>query len=79
MKSRLERLRKDKSPGVDNLSPRVLKLISEEIAHPASILFNQSMNEGDVPLDWRSANVKPIFKEGSRNLPENYRPVSLTS
>jgi len=37
------------------------------------------MNEGDVPLDWRSANVTPIFKKGSRNMPENYRPVSLTS
>jgi len=79
VKSRLERLREDKSPRVDNLSPRVLKLISEEIAHPASMLFSQSMNEGDVPLDWRSANVKPIFKKGSRNLPEHYRPVSLTS
>ena len=79
VKSRLERLREDKSPGVNDLSPIVLKRISEEIAHPASILFSQSMNEGDVPLDWRSANVTPIFKKGSRNLPENYRPVSLTS
>jgi len=49
-------------------------------APPVScILFNQSVNEGDVPLGWRSANVTPIFKIGNRNLPENYRPVSLTS
>ena len=79
VKSRLEKLREDKSPGDDDLSLRLLKMISEEIAQPVAILFNQSVNEGDVPLDWRSANVTPIFKKGCRNQPENYRPVSLTS
>ena len=34
---------------------------------------------GIVPLDWRRANVVPIFKKGSKSLPSNYRPVSLTS
>jgi len=79
VKSRLEKLREDKSPGDDDLSPRLLKMISKEIAQPVTILLNKSMSEGDVPLDWRSANVTPIFKKGCRNQPENYRPVSLTS
>ena len=78
-KSRLEKLREDKSPGDDDLSPRLLKMISEEVAEPVTILFNQSMNEGDVPLDWKSANVTSIFKKGCRNQPDNYRPASLTS
>ncbi|KAG8433513.1 hypothetical protein GDO86_017703 [Hymenochirus boettgeri] len=34
---------------------------------------------GDVPLDWKKADVIPIFKKGSRSQPGNYRPVSLTS
>jgi len=79
VKVRLNKLREDKSPGVDDMSPRLLRMISEEIAYPTTVLFNQSMNEGDVPLDWKLANVTPIFKKGSRNQPENYRPVSLTS
>ncbi|KAG8444542.1 hypothetical protein GDO86_009632 [Hymenochirus boettgeri] len=33
----------------------------------------------DVPLDWKKANVIPIFKKGSCSQPGNYRPVSLTS
>ena len=29
--------------------------------------------------DWRSANITSIFKQGDRQQPSNYRPVSLTS
>uniref|UniRef100_K7F0K2 Reverse transcriptase domain-containing protein n=1 Tax=Pelodiscus sinensis TaxID=13735 RepID=K7F0K2_PELSI len=34
---------------------------------------------GVVPLDWRIANIVPIFKKGEKSDPGNYRPVSLTS
>ena len=37
------------------------------------------MATGEVPEDWRIANVVPLFKKGSRDNPGNYRPVSLTS
>ena len=34
---------------------------------------------GEVPEDWRFANVTPIYKKGQREDPGNYGPVSLTS
>ena len=37
------------------------------------------MEEGIVPADWRTANITPIFKKGSKSAAGNYRPVSLTS
>ena len=42
-------------------------------------VFNLSLKEGVVPFEWKEANIIPLFKKGSRNKSENYRPVSLTS
>ena len=33
----------------------------------------------NIPLEWKEANIIPLFKKGSRNKSVNYRPVSLTS
>ena len=38
-----------------------------------------SLEEGIVPSEWKEANIRPLFKKGSRNKPDNYRQVSLTS
>jgi len=38
-----------------------------------------SFDTGVVPDDWKTANVCPIFKKGSKSQIGNYRPVSLTS
>jgi len=73
--SSLHRLQEHKSAGVDDISSRLLKAISSEVAIPVTLLFNC---KGKVPHDWKMANVTPIFKQGNRNLPENYRPISLT-
>jgi len=48
-------------------------------AEPLSIVFERSWRTGEVPEDWRKANVTPVFKMGKKEDPGNYRLVSLTS
>ena len=57
---------------------KVLKQFSTEHAPILTSIFHQSLSSGEIPLDWKHANVVPIFKKGKRSKPENYRPVSLT-
>jgi len=44
-----------------------------------SIICQQSWLAMEVPVDWRLANVMPIYKKGWKDDPGNYRTVSLTS
>ena len=75
----LSKLKTEKASGNDNICPRVLKELAQELKQPLSMLFRKSFEEGEVPQDWRDANVCPIYKKGERHLSANYRPVSLTS
>ena len=74
-----KKMKDNKSPGVDGIPPKLLKEIVEQISTLLAKVFNLSLEEGIVPSEWKEANITPLFKKGSRNKPENYRPVSLTS
>ena len=72
-------MKENKSPGVDGISPKILKETVEQISTPLAHAFNMSLQEGIVSLEWKEATIIPLFKKGSRNKSVNYRPASLTS
>ena len=78
VKSKLASLKPSSAPGPDSMWPRVLQRLSDVLAKPLAIIFTKFLGEGTVPPIWKTANVCPIFKKGSKTDPGNYRPVSLT-
>ena len=68
-----------KACGPDLLPGFLLKHCAEFIAGPLAYLFSLSMRTGNLPQDWVTGNVVPVFKRNQRNLVSNYRPISLTS
>ena len=43
------------------------------------MIFRKSLATGQVPDDWRTANVTPAFKKGQKYQAENFWPILLTS
>ena len=79
VKEQLGNLAVDKAPGPDNMHPRVLMEVAEQVSEMLTGIFNGSLESGQVPGGQRVANVTPLFKKRSREEFGNYRPVSLTS
>jgi len=77
--SRLCRLKSDKAAGDDGMMPHILKALGEEIALPITMICRRSLDSSSVPGDWKTADVSPIYKKGSKHHVGNYCPVSLTS
>ena len=52
--------------GPDRTCPKVLRELVEVLTRPLSIIYQQSWVTGEVPVDWRLANVTPIHKKGQK-------------
>ena len=78
IESKIARLKSSSAPGPDKQCPRLLQAISNVISTPLAIIYCRSLEEGNVPIDWKRAHVTPIFKKGDKSYVGNYRPISLT-
>lgn len=75
--SLIKNLKNDSAPGMDNLTPTLIKYIRNSILEPLVHIFNLSIATGKFPDSWKHASVTPIHKDGKKNIPSNYRPISL--
>ena len=49
------------------------------MATPVTIIYNISLNTGQVPTIWKEGIITAIYKKGDKSLPSNYRAITLTS
>ena len=75
----LKSLDKNKSSGPAEIPPIVLSQCANSLAPSLCALINKSLELGQFPENWRSANICPIYKSGDKSDITNYRPISLLS
>ena len=75
----LTKIEPNKAAGPDGIPPRLLKEMAYPLAPLLTFIFQSSLDQGQLPQDWKSANITPIYKKGNRTDPANYWPISLTS
>ena len=80
VKDQLDNLNINKLGGPDEISPKLIKTFVYHLVKPLTLLLNRSLQLGQVPQQWKMANVSVIFKnKGNNNDPTNYRPITITS
>ena len=72
-------LKSSSAAGADGIPSSLLKTCKNELSRPLYILWRASLDKGHIPADLLLVLISPVHKGGSRGLPQNYRPVALTS
>ena len=75
----ITKLPTDKSPGYDEIPPKIVKKSALFILKPLTHIYNLSFLQGYVPDKLKLAKVVPIHKKNDIYHPGNYRPISLLS
>ena len=78
VKKHIKHLRNNASPGPDGVPAEFYKVTASFVSFPLSVIFNISVQTGELPSIWKHACITPVFKKGSPSDPSNYRPISLT-
>ena len=76
--SLLQNIKEDKATGPDDIPGKFLKNCAFELHEIFTVLFQNSLDLGTVPDEWKVAHITPLFKKGDKTKAENYRPISLT-
>ena len=75
----IDNLSSSKATGADEISVKVLKLVSPVFVQPLTRLINLSIQSGCFPTKWKMVRVTPLFKDGAQDCRDNFRPISVLS
>ena len=67
----------NKATGIDKISCKIIKKAAPIISDSLTLIFNQAITLSSFPDEWKMAKVVPLYKNGQRNIPGNYRPISV--
>lgn len=73
----MDKLKKKKATGIDGIPAEAWKFGGQAVREGISELVMQIWEEGDIPKDWKTSVICPIYKKGDQERTENYRGMSL--
>ncbi|PNF20445.1 hypothetical protein B7P43_G08125 [Cryptotermes secundus] len=73
----IDKLKTTNSYGYDEIPIKILKSCKHFITSPLTYIINRSLVTGIFPDRLKFSEIKPIYKNGDKNLISNYRPISL--
>ena len=79
MHESLAELKTSKAPGPDCILVEYLRVFGETFEHILHNLINKNFSENIYPLDWTINFLKPIFKKGQTDDPDNFRGLAIGS
>lgn len=74
-----QELTRNTAPGKDRIQNKLLKNLDLYSYHKLTEYMNQVWRSGELPKEWKHAEITLIPKPGKRPDIENLRPISLTS
>ena len=63
----------------NDIPARIIKACKISLSKAFFILWSDSYESGIIPQWFKNQTIAPVYKKDSKILPENYRPISLTS
>ena len=73
----VDTINSNKASGLDQITAKFMKSVSQSIAYPLCKIFNKSLETGKVPDALKKAKILPLHKGGSLNECGNFRPISI--
>ena len=60
-----------------NILVKMINFCTNFVAHPLTLIFENSMTAGTFATRWKRANIVPIHKKNDKQIVSNYRPLLL--
>ena len=76
---KIQSLKPKTSSGFDELSNKLIKKCALKLSEPITSLINKSFYENQFPEGLKINVLKPLYKADEKNLPSNWRPISMLS
>lgn len=77
IKEIIDNLDINKASGYDNITVKIIKTVKIQLVPIIKYLVKLSLRTSKFPEKMKYAKVSPIFKNGDKSNPNNYRPISV--